>query len=133
MKVELKRYTWSDYCEFDTRTGSIKYYKDKKIEGCTGLYFEEDKTFFALYPVKNALMMFYEGKEYRLHDGLTITLKIEGKNRRFEIAEYDISVDYEEQMADEFFDENEADLFYKIQTEYRGIELYEGWIKTSHD
>jgi len=129
MKVELSRYIWAEECELDTKTGEVKFYRDKKIDSFTGLYFKDGDIFFGLYPVKDDLMIFYEGREYRLHDGLTITLEIDGKNRHFEIAEYGISIDYGEQGADEWFDENEADLFYKIQTEYKGKELYENWTK----
>jgi len=128
MKVELKKYAWSEYCELDTKTGEREYYDDKKISGFTGLYFSSD-IFFAAYPTKNGPIVFYEGKEYELHDGLDISLTINGENRRFEIADYGIAIEYEECMADEFYDENEADLFYKIYTEYKDKKFYDRWTK----
>ena len=128
MRIELARYEVYECCELDTKTGKIEFYKDKKINKFTGAYFKDGSIFFGVYPTKTAPLMFYEGKEYRLHDGLNITLEIYSTDRRFEIVEYGIIISYKTPCADEWFDANENDLLYEIYAGYKDKKFYKKWI-----
>ena len=129
MKIELKRYAWSDCCEFDTDTGKAEFYRGRKIDTFTGFYHKDQNNFFVVYPTMGGPVMFYEDKEYKLHDKLNIILDIDGDNREFHIIDYDIHIKYKTPSADEWLTSDESDLFYRIQTEYTDAKFYDGWTK----
>ena len=80
MTIELVNYERRELCELDTTTGRTRFYKgDKKREGFTGLYFNDDETFFAIYPTQKGPVMFFRGKEYELSKGQNITLEKRGR------------------------------------------------------
>ena len=116
-------------CTLEIEMGKLTFYRgDKKTPGFTGLYFKDKNIFFALYPTSNGPVAFYDGKEYFINKNLTITLQKEGKNRKFKIKEYDISIDYIESPYigfDSWSDEIDVDLFYMIEQNYLEPSFYE--------
>lgn len=123
MNVEIYR-----CCKLDLFTGDKKYCDpSKKTKGFTGLYFEDDNTFFAIYPAKDGPIMYYDGKEYPLNKDLHIKVVKQGKLREFFIEEYDIDIKYHTSKYldfDVWSTEMDVDLFYQIEQSYKDDEYY---------
>ena len=118
------------YCELDVEKSQInklpkEYNTDKS--NISGLYYEYEDIFFALYEKPNGSIMYYDGKEYPLTPELTITVNKESKERHFSIKEYGIEIDYPEPkyLWDEFSTEEDIDLFVKIANNYKDKSFYE--------
>ena len=68
--VELSNIEIHEHCMLNRITGEREYNNEKKqMPYFTGLYFEEENVFFALYPTENGPIMYYEGKEYPIKAG----------------------------------------------------------------
>lgn len=119
-------------CKLNILTGEKVFCQrtEKKTKGFTGLYFMDERIFFAIYPTENGPIMYYEGNEYALNKELHITLRKNGKNRTFRIDEYNIRIDYFESPfigMDVWSDEEDVDLFYQIAKFYRDDEYYKDY------
>ena len=132
--IELKNYGIAKYCLLNKETGVAVFFKgDKKTPGFTGIYFKDENTFFAIYPTLNGPVAFYEGKEYSINRKLTVTLQKEGKNRKFEIKEYNIAINYTKSPyigLDAWSSEIDVDLFYMIEQSYLETGFYERYTIT---
>ena len=142
--IELASYSVYEHCKFDRSQNPTEYYRSRLISGeHTGLYYRgdaprflrsphDDKTFFALYPSPDGPMIFFEGKNYRLHKDLDIQVHKDGKKRRFEIQDYGISINYPEAddiRFDIWSDEIDLDLFYKIEQQYKDDDFYKRYTR----
>jgi hypothetical protein len=127
--VELANVEIHEYCMLNKLTGEKNFSKVIQIPGFTGLYFRDSANFFALYPTTNGPVIFFEGKEYEINENLTISLTKHGKNRRFNIIEYDIEVNYIKSIYNTGFDvwstEMDVDLFFMISKMYKDKSFYE--------
>lgn len=120
-------------CRLDLFTGK-KIYCDpsEKAKGFTGLYFEDDNNFFAIYPTKSGPIMYYDGNEYPLNRNLHIKVIKDGKQREFFIEEYNIDIKY---LTSKYLDfdiwstEMDVDLFYQIEQSYKDDEYYKRFTK----
>lgn len=126
--VELRNIEIYLCCKLDLSTGERSYCKlSEKTKGFTGLYFEDDNNFFAIYPTKNGPIMYYDGKEYPLTKDLHIKVVKQGKLRQFFIEEYDIDIKYHTSKYlnfDIWSTEMDVDLFYQIEQSYKNDEYY---------
>jgi hypothetical protein len=132
--VELSNVEIYQHCLLNKITGEKKYHKKKRIHFFTGLYFEDDNVFFAIYPTPNGPTMYYEKKEYLLYKELHIALKKEGKIRIFSIEEYDIHIEYLASPYigfDVWSEEEDVDLLYQIAKYYKDDKYYEKFTKKS--
>ena len=131
--VELRNIEIYLCCKLDVSTGEKSYYSlSEKTKGFTGLYFEDDNNFFAIYPTKNGPIMYYEGKQYPLHKDLHIKVIKQGKLRDFFIEEYDIDIKYHTSKYlnfDVWSTEMDVDLFYQIEQSYKDDEYYKKFTK----
>lgn len=127
--IDLKNYVIFEFCSLNRKTGETYFYKGKKkVPGFTGVYFKNDNTFFAMYPSKDGLLIFYEKKEYKISKDLSIKLIRQGDNRKFIIEEYGIKIDYKKSSYvgfDSWSDEMDVDLFYMIEHNYLESSFYE--------
>lgn len=99
----------------------------KEFPFFTGLYFRDEKTFFALYPTGKCSMMYYEEIEYPLHKNLHIDLVVTEPWREFSIEEYGIYIKYHTSKYlgfDVWSEEEDVDLFYRIKKRYKDDEFY---------
>ena len=121
--VELKNIEIYEFCLLDKSTGNVSYTNTApEFKGFTGLYFRDENTFFGLYPTEIGPVVFFKGREYKITRSLTISLARQGKNRVFRIEEYNIEINYTESPYigfDEWSDEINVDLFYKIEQRYK--------------
>ena len=120
-------------CRLDLFTGK-KIYCDpsEKAKGFTGLYFEDDNNFFAIYPTKSGPIMYYDGNEYPLNKNLHIKLVKKGKWRVFSIEEYNIKIKYRESKYigfDVWSQEIDVNLFFQIEQSYKNEEYYRKFTK----
>lgn len=124
---------WVDCCKLNLTTGEKNFCGClEKSDGFSGWYFDDYGVFFAIYPAEHGPMMYYEGKEYVLHKGLHISLRIDGKEREFTIEEYNIKIKYLESPYigfDAWSNEEDVDLFYQIAQFYQDDEYYKKYIK----
>ncbi len=108
--------------------GNKEFYRNKKrFPNFTGFYFKDEKTFFALYPTEKGPMMYYNEIEYPLYKNLHINLAIEEPWRTFSIIEYDIYIKYRTSKYlgfDVWSEEEDVDLFYRIQKYYQDDDFY---------
>jgi hypothetical protein len=117
-----------EYCILDRLTGKTEFFKDKQPEELNGLFFKDEKTFFAAYWHENVPTIFYENREYVLKKSLDIKLSKKENSRVFEILDYGIEIVYEKSPYigfDVWSNEIDVDLFYKISESYQTDELYE--------
>jgi len=125
--IELKNYEIYEFCALNRKTGEKNFYKKAKLYGFTGLYFKDNDNFLAIFPTSNGPISYYKGKEYPINKDLTIVVQKEGKNRKFEIKEYNITINYIEPKYigfDEWSSEIDIDLFYMISQQYKEDEFY---------
>jgi len=125
--VELKNYGIRESCLLNKKTGKKIFYIEKKISRFTGVYFKNDDNFFAIFPTSNGPIAYYKGEEYLINRDLTIVVQKEGKNRKFEIKEYNIVINYIEPQYigfDAWSSEIDLDLFYMISQRYKKEEFY---------
>ncbi len=126
--IELSNVEIYEHCMLNVRTGEKEYNKGKKrMPYYMGEYFRDENTFFALYPVGNGLIMYYEGKEYPLRKDLHISLEKKGKLREFRIEEYKICINYHASPYigfDVWSEEKDVDLFYRIEQSYKDDDFY---------
>lgn len=131
--VELRNIEIYLCCKLDLSTGERSYCNlSEKTKGFTGLYFEDDNNFFAIYPTKNGPIMYYDGKEYPLNKDLHIKVIKQGKLREFFIEEYDIDIEYHTSKYldfDVWSTEMDVDLFYQIEQSYKDDEYYKKFTK----
>lgn len=130
--IELKHIEWSICCKLNLATGEKHYCKASGAKYLTGLYFEDDNNFFAIYPTKNGPIMYYDGKEYPLNKDLHIKVIKQGKQRQFLIDEYGIDIKYRTSAIigfDEWSTEMDVDLFYQIEQSYKDDEYYKKFTK----
>ncbi|MCL2399166.1 MAG: hypothetical protein FWC91_05390 [Defluviitaleaceae bacterium] len=126
--IELTNLEIAEYCSLDEVSGEKKFYKEKKVEGFTGLYFRDENNFFAIYPSKNEPLMFFQGKNYKLTANLSISLLKQGKKRTFQIADYNIEINYTESPyigLDVWSDEMDVDLFFLIAQRYKDKDFHD--------
>lgn len=127
--VELINLDIYKCCKLNVSTGEKVFCEgSEKSEGFTGIYFMDDVTFFAIYPTENGPIMYYKGKEYPLTKDLHITLKKNGKKRKFRIHEYGIKIKYYASPYigfDVWSYEEDIDIFYQIAEFYQNEEFYE--------
>ena len=122
-------------CKLNLKTGEKVFVKGiKKQEGFTGLYFKDEKTFFAIYPTIDGPIMYYKGKTYPLIPDLHIRLKKygKGKKRVFKIKEYNICIKYKTSPYigfDVWSQEEDVDLFYQIAINYQNEDYYKKFTK----
>ena len=114
---------------FEFGYGRKKYSKkpEEKLV-YNGLYFRDEKTFFALCASAEGPLIFYEGKTYPITKDLTINVVKNGKNRIFTIEEYGIEIHYIEPPYidfDSYSPEENEDLFYGILIKYKTEKFYE--------
>lgn len=128
-KIELKNLEIYEYCLLDKDTGKTNFSKDKKAKGIfTGLYFNDNYNFLAIYPTNTGPIIFFKGKEYNINPNLSISLTKHGKERKFTIRDYDIKIDYIESPyigIDSWSDEIDVDLLYMIQQSYKDSSFYD--------
>lgn len=131
--IELSNIEIYEHCILDIRTGKKDFNKDKKkIPNFTGLYFKDEKNFFAIYPTENGPIMYYGDKEYPLNKKLHIKLKKMGDWREFSIEDYDIHIRYRTSKYigfDVWSEEEDVDLFYQIEKYYKSDEYYKKFTK----
>ena len=131
--IELSNIEIYEHCMLNIKTGEKEYNKGKKkIPYFTGLYFEDEDTFFALYPTENGPMMYYNGKEYLLKKDLHICLEKKEESREFYIEEYNIQIKYHTSPYigfDAWSEEKDIDLFYQIEQSYKNEEYYKKFTK----
>lgn len=131
--VELRNIEIYLCCKLDLSTGERSYCNlSEKTKGFTGLYFEDDNNFFAIYPTKNGPIMYYDGKEYPLNKDLHIKMVKQGKLRELFIEEYDIDIKYHTSKYldfDVWSTEMDVDLFYQIEQSYKDDEYYKKFTK----
>ena len=126
--VELANVEIYEYCMLNLETYETTFSKQSVQEGFTGLYFRDKNNFLGIYPTKNGPTIFFEGKEYPVNAGLDISLKKDGKNRKFVIKDYSIEIDYIESPYigfDSWSDEIDVDLFFMIEQSYKEDSFYE--------
>ena len=124
--VELVNVEIYEFCALNIETGEREFI-EKKASCFSGLYFRSENIFFALYPTCKGPVIFYQGKEYALSKNLHISLIKEGKIRRFYIEEYNICIVYPTSKYlgfDVWSEEEDVDLFYKIEQSYKKDEFY---------
>jgi hypothetical protein len=117
-----------EYCLLDRLTGKPEFFKDRPPGELNGLFFKNEKTFFALYWHENVPTIFYENREYILKKSLDINLLKKENSRAFEILDYGIEITYEKSPYvgfDAWSSEIDVDLFSKIAKSYQTDELYE--------
>ena len=126
--VEIKNIEIFELCTLNIQTKEMIFHKKctdyKKIRG---FYFKDESTFFALYALGHRLIMYYEGKGYPLHKNLHINLAIKEPWRTFSIVEYDIYIKYRTSKYlgfDVWSEEEDVDLFYRIQKYYQDDDFY---------
>ena len=120
-------------CKLDLSTGQKIYcHPSEKTKGFTGLYYEDDNNFFAIYPTTSGPIMYYKGIEYPLNKDLHIKVTKDGKHREFFIEEYGIDIKY---LTSKYLDfdiwstEMDVDLFYQIEQSYKDNEYYKKFTK----
>jgi hypothetical protein len=126
--IELKCYGITKYCMLDKATGKTSFSKISRVPGFTGLYFEDDANFFAIYPTKSGPTIYFDKREYLLNKKLNISLQKTGKNRKFRIVDYRIEIDYVESPYigwDAWSEEEDVDLFYMVEQNYKKDSFYE--------
>ncbi len=131
--IELVRYERFGCCALNRLTGEIDYYINKIYKTFTGAYFKDRNTFFALYPTESGPKIFYNNKEYQIHKGLSINIKRKNKNRKFILKDYNIEIDYLESEflgVDEWSEEIDVDLFYRLEQIYLDDSFYERYTLT---
>ncbi len=119
------------YAEYKDR-GKKYDNEKKKIPYCTGFYFKDDDTFFALYSTEKGPIMYYGGQEYPLKKDLHISLRKMDIEREFRIEEYSICIKYRTSPYigfDVWSDEKDVDLFYQIKQSYKNDEYYKKFTK----
>lgn len=128
MNVEIYR-----CCKLDLSTNEKKYFDpSEKASAFTGLYFEDENNFFAIYPTENGPVMYYEGREYPLNKDLHIKVIKQGRLREFFIDEYKIDIKYRTSKfigLDVWSTEMDVDLFYQIEQSYKNDEYYKKFTK----
>ena len=127
--VNLEKY---EFCILDKTTGEVDYYTEPKQSGYRGIYFWDERTFFALYPTKEGPAVWYKGKEYPITRDLTIVVTRDGKNRNFSIKEYGISIDYLERECiafDIWSGGIDLDPFFRLEQRYKADDFYENHTK----
>lgn len=126
--IEVNDIEISEYCKIDIETGKKEFYKGySPFPRISGLYFKDEKTFFALYPTEKGPMMYYEEVEYPLHKNLHINLVVTEPWRTFSIEEYGIYIRYRTSKYlgfDVWSEEEDVDLFYQIMKYYKDDEFY---------
>ena len=131
--VELLNVEKSICCKLSLTTGEKYYCKgSEKKAGFTGLYYEADDIFFAIYPTKRGPIMYYGGNEYPLSKNLHIKLVKEGDWRVFFIEEYNINIKYRTSKYigfDVWSEEIDVDLFFQIEQSYKSEEYYRKFTK----
>lgn len=134
-KIELKNYQIYEFCSLNRKTGETDFYKGKKkVPGFTGLYFKDERSFFAIYPTKLGPQIYYKGKEYHINKDLSISLQKNDDKRKFYINNYNIEINYIQSPYigfDALSDEIDVDLFYMIEQRYRDDEFYDQYTLTS--
>jgi len=119
----------AECCTLDVVTNNQAFYRgDSKIPGFTGLYFKDDRTFFAIYPTEGGPTVFFDGKEYAINEALTITLSKDGQSRTFRINDYGIEISYSTSPyigVDIWSDEIDVDLFFMIAETYKDQDFYD--------
>ena len=130
--IELINCEIFEFCSLNRKTGEKIFYKGKKKTfGFTGLYFNDNDNFFALFPTINGPMAFYQGREYPINKDLAIIVQKENRHRKFEIKEYDIVISYIESPYigfDIWSNEVDVDLFCMIEQRYKSNEFYEQFL-----
>ena len=131
-QIELMNMEIWEYCMLDVISSEKIFYKEKKDNEFTGLYYKDESIFFAIYPTSNGPIMYYNQKEYPLKKDLHISLKKMGKWREFNIQEYNIHLRYRTSKYigfDVWSEEEDVDLFYQIQQSYQKDEYYKKFTK----
>ena len=124
---ELVNVEAHEYCTLNVESGEKSFSKRKSNPCITGLYFKNETTFLGLYRSSSGPKIYYDGKEYQICKDLFISLTKEGKNRRFCIQEYDISIEYEESPyigMDVWSEEIDVDLLSMITQKYQSDDFY---------
>jgi hypothetical protein len=132
--VKLRNLEIKEYCMLDKSTGVKEFYKVAKYSGFTGLYFRDDNSFLAIYPTQNGPVIFYDGREYAITPDLDISLQKNGKDRIFQINEYNIKINYRESPYidfDNWSEEEDVDLLFRIEQSYKTQSFYERYTLNS--
>lgn len=131
-KIELGNISTNDYCILDIVTGEKSFSKEKTQNGYTGTYFQNEETFFALYPTKEGPKIYFEGKEYSISRDLEITVKKDDKRRVFAIRDFSLLIKYVLPYPigyDWWSTEETEDLFYYLANNYKKERFYELYTK----
>ncbi len=126
--IELSNVEIKEYCLLNLETNKKIFSRNFTQEGFTGLYFKDDKTFFAIYPTLNGPVIYYKNKTYQITRDLNITLQKKDKQRTFTIKNYRIKIKYKESPYigfDVWSTEMDVDLFYMIEQSYKQKTFYE--------
>lgn len=131
--IELINVEKAICCKLDLITGEKYYCKDsEKTPGFTGVYYEDEVNFFAIYPTEKGPLMYYEGNEYPLSKNLHIKLMKQGDFRIFSIEEFNIKIKYRTSKYIDFdvwSEEKDVDLFFQIAQSYKSEEYYNKFTK----
>jgi len=132
--IELANLELNNYCMLNEDTGEVCFYREKQIEGYTGVCFKYQNIFLGMYPSDGGVAIYYEKKKYPLTSDLTISLTKNGKHRTFRIEEYGIEINY---TASPFIDtefwlteEIDLDLLFIISERYKEQAFYDQYSRT---
>ena len=126
--VELKNLEIYEFCMLNKATGKMDFYKESGNSDFTGLYFRDAVNFLGIYPTENGPKIYYKGKEYKVSPNLDISLRKNGKNRKFQINDYNIEIDYVQSpyiSFDAWSDEIDVDLLFMIKQSYKNQDFYD--------
>jgi hypothetical protein len=110
-------------------TGEREFYKGKnKTPNFHGVFFEDEKTFFALYSSISGPKIFYQGKEYDINKELNVCLTDRDGAHKFTISEYGINIVYKDSDLldwDWWSTRDGIDIFYILDRDYKTDEFYD--------
>jgi hypothetical protein len=129
--VEVKNVEIYEYCLLNRKTGKKEFLDHSTEKGFKGSYFKDENNFFAIYPTNSGPMIYFDKREYPVSKKLNMSLQKNGKNRKFNILDYKIEINYIESIYlnwDVWSEEEDVDLFYMIEQNYKKDSFYERFI-----
>ena len=132
MVIELTNIEIYGQCILDIDTGDKLFSREKVINEFAGFYYDGGNHFFALYSTKDGPMMYYRKMQYPLTPDLHIRVNKMDDLREFTIEEYGILIKYKTSPYigfDVWAEEEDADLFYQIEQNYKKEEYYDKFTK----
>lgn len=126
--IELMNIEKYEFCVLNVKSCKIKKIAKKSNSYFTGLYYQTNDCFFAIFPTVNGPTIFFDNKTYIISKDLDIEYTDLCSKGIFKINDYNIMIEYNYSPyldIDSWSSKKDIDIFFKIFTEYKSDEFYQ--------